>query len=101
MTRSKTRPPIRKPVFDEENVLAFAAHNAGQGGTAVEQSAGGAHLGIAPDQKTVKESKSDRRSLSLLLKHEVIIRLEEEAARKEKSIGQIVEKLVTKHLGKH
>jgi hypothetical protein len=36
-----------------------------------------------------------------MLKREVIIRLEEEAARKEKSIGQIVEKLVTKHLGKH
>jgi len=96
MTRSKSRPPIRKPVFDEESILSFAAHTAGPVGTAVEQSADSSPVG-----KSVRETKTDRQHLSLMLKREVIIRLEEEAARKEKSIGQIVEKLVTKHLGKH
>jgi hypothetical protein len=96
MTRSKTRPPIRKPVFDDESILSFAAHNAGPVGADVDQSGGSPPVG-----KLVKETKTDRQHLSLMLKREVIIRLEEEAARKEKSIGQIVEKLVTKHLGKH
>jgi hypothetical protein len=97
MTRSKTRPPIRKPVFDEESILSFAAHNAGPVGADVDQSGGSP----PPVGKSVKETKTERQHLSLMLKREVIIRLEEEAARKEKSIGQIVEKLVTKHLGKH
>ena len=101
MTRSKTRPPIRKPVFDEESILCFAAHTAGPVGTAVEQSADSSPVGKSADRQSVRETKTDRQHLSLMLKREVIIRLEEEAARKEKSIGQIVEKLVTKHLGKH
>ena len=101
MTRSKTRPPIRKPVFDEEGILSFAARNAGPAGTAVEQSAGSDSVGESTDRKSMKETKTDRQRLSLMLKREAVIRLEEEAARKEKSIDQIVEKLVTKHLGKH
>ena len=101
MTRSKTRPPIRKPVFDEEKVLSFAAPNAGPVGTAVEQSADGSPAGKPASRKAVKEDKTDRQNLSLMLKREVVIRLEEEAVRKEKTIGQIVDKLVTKHLGKH
>ena len=101
MTRSKTRAPIRKPVFDEESILGFAAQTAVPVGTAVEQSDGSNAAGKSTDRKSMKEAKSDRQHLSLMLKREVITRLEEEAARKEKSIGQIVEKLVTKHLGKH
>ena len=101
MTRSKTRPPIRKPVFDEESILSFAALNTVPVGTAVEQSAGRDPVGKSAVRKSAQETKTDRQSLSLMLKREIIIRLEDEAARKEKSIGQIVEKLVTKHIGKH
>ena len=36
-----------------------------------------------------------------MLKPDVIARLKAEAARKEKTVGQIVEKLVSKHLDKH
>jgi hypothetical protein len=101
MTRSKTRPSIRKPVFDEESILSFAAHTTGPVGTAVEQSAGSDLVGKSAVRKSVKETKMDRQRIILMLKREVIIHLENEAARKEKSIDQIVEKLVTKHLGKH
>ena len=101
MTRSKSRAPIRKPVFDEESILSFAAQTAVPVGTADEQSACIDSVGKSTGRKSMKEAKSDRQHLSLMLKREVITRLEEEAARKEKSIGQIVEKLVTKHLGKH
>jgi len=96
MTRSKIRPPIRKPVFDEENTVRFAAQDEGQVDTAVPST--GDDL---PDRKTVLKSEPDRLCLTLALKQEVITRLKEEAARKEKSVDQIVEKLVTKHLGKH
>ena len=93
MTRSKIRPPIRKPVFDEENTIRFAAQEAGQ----ADPSTGNGPA----DRKSVKRSEPDRLCLTLTLKREVITRLKEEAARKEKSVDQIVEKLVTKHLGKH
>jgi len=69
---------MHKPVFDAEGILRFAS----QGTSPV----GG---------------NAERVSLPLMLKPEVISRLKAEASRKEKTIEQIVEKLVTKHLGKH
>ena len=95
MTRSKTKPPIRKPVFDEEMTIRFAAREAGQ--VAAVPSPGG----DPADRHSVKKSGPDRLCLTLTLKRDMVIRLEEEAARKEKSVDQIVEKLVGKHLGKH
>ena len=96
MTRSKIRPPIRKPVFDEENTIRFAEQEAGKVDTA------GPSTGSDPaDWKSVIKTDPDRLCLTLTLKREVITRLKEEAGRKEKSVDQIVEKLVTKHLGKH
>lgn len=96
MTRSKTKPPIRKPVFDEENTLRFAAQVSGQTDTAPCYTGKAANV-----LKPTKKSETDRLRLTLTLKPEILIRLEEEAARKEKSVDQIVEKLVGKHLGKH
>jgi hypothetical protein len=97
MTRSKTKPPIRKPVFDEESTVSFASQVATQSGAA-----GGAGPAEEPaNLKSAKEAGKDRFRLTLSLKPEVITRIEEEAARKGKSVDQIVEKLVVKHLGKH
>jgi hypothetical protein len=76
---------MHKPLFDAEGILSFAAQEAPPTG----RDAGPA--GTTPD----------RASLTLLLKNEVVTRLKAEAARKEKTLEQIVEKLVTKHLGKH
>jgi len=78
MTRTKTTPQVHKPAFDADGVLHFAA----QGGTPILED-------------------TDRVSLTLVLKAEVISRLKAEASRKEKTINQVVEKLVSKHLGKH
>ncbi len=78
MTRAKTKPSLHKPVFDADSILRFAAL-----GT---PTAGG---------------DPERTSVTLALKAEVVARLKAEAARKEKTLEQIVEKLVTKHLGKH
>ena len=92
MTRAKTRPTVRKPVFDEEGVLRFAALETKRSGDPSEGPA---------DLKSGKKSDPDREGLSLMLKPEVVSRLNAEAVRKEKTVDQIVEKLVTKHLGKH
>jgi len=85
MTRAKTRPPMHKPVFDTDGILRFAA------------------MGETPNGHDLRPAGGDpdRGSLTLMLKSEVISRLKAEAARKEKTVEQIVEKLVTKHLGKH
>ncbi len=90
MTRSKGTPPIHKPAFDEERVLRFAAGEPDQGVAAVEPA----------DSATAKGSGTERVAITLMLKPQIIARLSDEAGRKEKRIEQIVEKLVTKHLGK-
>jgi hypothetical protein len=78
MTRSKAIPPMHKPAFDVEGILMFASR------------------GASP-----VDGDTDRVSLTLMLKPEAIRRLQHEASRKGKSIEQIIEKLVGKHLGKH
>ena len=101
MTRSKGKPPVAKPAFDEESVLRFAAQDPD---VAVDASRGPAASKPAKGpvrQKVADEPDANRLSLTLKLKADVIIRLRDEAARKEKKIDQIVEKLVIKHLGKH
>ena len=95
MTRSKTKPPIRKPLFDEENTLRFAAGETTEVEAAADRDAAVSSTG----RNQAKEQDPDRLPLSLMLKPEAIARIEEEAARKGKSAGQIVEKLVAKHLG--
>ncbi len=100
MTRAKTKPPLRKPVFDEEGILMFASlggNEGGDGGGTVGK-ASVAHKG---DRHPAKTSDHDRQSLTLMLMSDVIARLRTEADRKGKTIEQIVEKLVSKHLGKH
>ena len=101
MTRSKAKPPIAKPAFDEESVLRFAARDPDVAATVAREDSGSASAKNPTRQRDVNESGADRLSLTLKLKPEVIIRLREEAARKAKKIDQIVEKLVIKHLGKH
>jgi len=78
MTKTKAKPPMHKPAFDAEGILSFAAR------------------GIPRDGED-----SDRVSLTIMLKTEAVVRLKAEASRKEKTLEQIIEKLVSKHLGKH
>ncbi len=101
MTRSKATPPIHKPAFDEESVLRFAAHDPDQDVGATQGKTGGGQATAPTGQKVGKEPGAERFPVTLMLKAEVVARLKDEATRKEKKIDQIVEKLVTKHLGKH
>jgi hypothetical protein len=87
---------VRKPVFNEESVLRFAASEPHQAEDAAVEPAE-----TPTDRKSAKKSGTDRLGLTLMLKPEVIGSLKAEAARKEKTVDQVVEKLVTKHLGKH
>ncbi len=90
MTRGKTKPTVQKPAFDEETVLRFVQdHNTVS------------PKGKQTPQGSTRESDGGRLPLTLMLKPEVITRLQEEAVRKEKSVGQVVEKLVIKQWGKH
>ncbi len=100
MTRSKATPPVHKPAFDEESVLRFAAHDPERAVGAAPGKSGG-QAAAPTGQKGVKEPGAERLPVTLMLKAEVIARLKDEANRKDKKIDQVVEKLVTKHLGKH
>lgn len=100
MTRAKTKPPVRKPVFDAEGIVRFAALASPPADTAAE-APGEAAVEPQDERKASKKPAHDRQSITLQLSPEVIACLRAEAGRKGKTIEQIVEKLVTKHLGKH
>jgi hypothetical protein len=101
MTRSKSTPPIHKPAFDVESTLRFAAQGADPIAGVTGRPVGDEPAGSSLDQQTTQGPGTNRLPVTLMLKSEVIARLKEEAVRKEKTIDQIVEKLVAKHLGKH
>ncbi len=82
MTRPKTRPQIKKPDFTN---------------AAIDKMPGSSAL---PKMADTGKEKDKRLPLILQLKQEVIARLELEAGRKDRSIAQVVEKLVSKHLDK-
>ena len=100
MTRAKTKPPVRKPVLEAEDILRFAASEADPTGSEKRPS-----IGETAKERgggaTAKKSEPERASLTLHLKADIVARLKAEAGRKERSIEQVVEKLVGKHLGKH
>lgn len=100
MTRSKSKPPMHKPVFDEAVVVSFAAMGADQG-AAVGHAAGTDAETTGAKRKAEKKADADRSGLTLMLLPEVVARLRAEADRKGRTIDQVVEKLVHKHLGKH
>jgi hypothetical protein len=78
MTRSKSKPPVKKPLFDGESALRFAEE-------APQHPAGAPEPGV----------------LTLRLGSAVIARLEQEAVRKGRTVELLVEKLIAKHLAKH
>ncbi|AJE02085.1 hypothetical protein [Geobacter pickeringii] len=78
MTRSKTKPTVAKPLFDPATAIRFAE--------------GGA------EGRPV--AASDEATLVLRLDAEVFARLTIEAARKEKSVEHLVERLIAKYLAK-
>lgn len=98
MTRAKTKPPVHKPAFDADSALRFAAEESRE---MLDRFASSTSSGISPVQQANPLSETNRTGLTLLLKPETIARLKEEAVRKGKTVGQIVDKLVSKHLGKH
>ena len=101
MTRSRITPSVHKPSFDEERTVRFAEKDVNKADDAPVLADFVGQTGGKTDKKPGKNPESERLHITLALKQEVIARLKEEAGRKEKTVGQVVEKLVAKHLGKH
>jgi len=101
MTRSKKTPTLHKPPFDEESALRFAEMEPGPPAGASGRGEGGSTPRKQGETGTGKNLQPERQPITLLLKADTITTLQHEAGRKEKEVGQIVEKLVAKHLGKH
>jgi hypothetical protein len=101
MTRSKITPSVHKPSFDAEKTVRFAEKEAIKADDALLFADYRGQAGGKADKKPSKNSGADRLHVTLALKPDVIALLKEEAQRKEKTVGQVVEKLVAKNLGKH
>jgi hypothetical protein len=101
MTRSKKKPSLHKPPFDEENALRFAEMEPLQPGAASGRGKGGSAPRIMEDALPGKGPQQERLPITLRLKSDTITILQHEAGRKGKAIDQIIDKLVAKHLGKN
>ena len=101
MTRSKKTPSVHKPPFDEESALRFAEMEPRPPARAPGPGEGGSTPRNKGAMTTDKNPQPERLSITLFIKAETIATLKHEAGRKEKEVGQIVDKLVAKHLGKH
>ena len=95
MTRTKTKPPMRKPLFDAAEVISFAAAGDAGPATGTEAEADGRQ------RKTAKKTGDTLTTLTLMVSPEAFARLRAAADRKGKTIDQVVEKLLVKHLDKH
>jgi hypothetical protein len=94
MAKSKTHPAILKPVFDPEAALRFAA----EGEPAAKPEASGQERN--PREKAGK-SRAGYTEVTVLIREELLPRARAEAARKGRTLDELIEKLITKHVGKH
>jgi hypothetical protein len=100
MTRSKKTPSLHKPSFDAESALRFA-EMAPKPLTGAPERGKGESTSRKQGEAAGKGPQPERHSINLLLKAETITTLQHEAGRKGKEVGQIIDKLVAKHLVKH
>jgi hypothetical protein len=98
MAKSKTQPSIEKPVFDPEAALRFAAEGAPPGKQVVPELDRTASR--APSRSATK-ARSGYTEVPVLIRDELLPRARAEAARKGKTLDELIEKLISKHLGKH
>jgi hypothetical protein len=98
MAKSKTHPTIQKPVFDPGAALRFAAEG------------GGAEDRVAVEEKKAKSAKAlvgvkspppGYSVLTMQIREELLAKARVEAARKGRTLEEYIEKLITKHVGKH
>ncbi len=94
MAKSKTHPNILKPVFDPEAALRFAA----EGEPAGKPEPSGQEKN--PQEKGGK-SRAGYTEVTVLIRDELLPRARAEAARKGRTLDELIEKLITKHVGKH
>ncbi len=98
MAKSKTHPNILKPVFDPEAALRFAEEGGGTTETAAvkEKKTKG-----APAPEVVKPPHPGYSVLTMQIREELLAKARVEAARKGRTLEEYVEKLISKHVGKH
>jgi hypothetical protein len=101
MTRSKKKPSLHKPPFDEENALRFAEMETLPAAGSSGPDRGRSAPSIMDETLPGKGPHQERLPITLRLKSDTITTLQHEAGRKGKAIDQIIDKLVAKHLGKH
>ena len=101
MTRSKKTPSLHKPSFDEESALRFAEMAPKPLTGAPERGKGESTPRKQGEAEAGKSPQPERLPINLLLKADTITTLQHEAGRKDKEVGQIIDKLVAKHLVKH
>lgn len=95
MTRDRKRPGIRKPVIDEETALRFAT--AQQPGSTESI---GADTGAPSDQCDDAAGDPSTVRLAVTLSRDTYARIVKEAARKERSVEELLQRHLTKHYGK-
>lgn len=93
MTRERKQPVIRKPVIDEETALRFAAAVTDPSPSVPPTAAVGAETKtVSGDNGTVE--------ITVSLTRETYARITREAAKKNRSVEDLLQRHLTKHYGK-
>lgn len=98
MAKAKTHPSIEKPVFDPEAALRFAKEGAPPG---KQETSGHDKSASHALSRATSKARAGYAEISVLIRDELLPRARAEAARKGKTLDEFIEKLISKHLGKH
>jgi len=98
MAKTKTHPSITKPVFDPEAALRFAAEG---GNTQKEEPAKERKVKASTVSAVTAAAAAGYANLTMQIREDLLAKARTEAARKGRTLEEYIEKLISKHVGKH
>ena len=101
MSKERTIPTILKPTFDEEAALQFASTESAPGPVpATDKSINVLLKQIAPKKRASDAVGKDMKQISIVIKKNLYDRIAKEAARKDRTIEEHLQKHLAKRYGK-
>lgn len=98
MAKTKTNPSIAKPVFDADAALRFAAEG---GSTVKEEPVKERKAKASTASVSAAAAAAGYAGITLQIREELLVKARAEAARKGRTLEEYIEKLISKHAGKH
>jgi hypothetical protein len=101
MSKERKIPTILKPIFNEEAALRFAStETAPVSGSETVKSTGAVPRKTAPKKRDYEAISKDMKQISLAIKKSLYDRIAKDAARKDRTVEEHIQKHLAKRYGK-